>query len=261
MTEPVECAYSIDGDGPALFLIHGIGAASDAWRFMVPQLRERFTVITYDLRGHGASPVPVDTFGLDELVADLERVRERTGIERAHFAGHSLGGMIGPAYARRFPDRVLSLGFLSTAAGRTEDDSAKVWAVVRAMEEKGIANVLETLTGRWFTNNFIEKHPDIIQRRLKQVIDTNPDVFLNVFRIYAGTEMMPWLPVVSAPCLVLTGEFDGGCNPRLNEAIAGALPNAQLVILPDMKHAILVEAGDEVAAHMIRFIESQTTPG
>ena len=86
-----------------------------------------------DLRGHGASPLPDAEFGLDELVADLERVRERSGFERVHVAGHSLGGMIGPAYARTHPERVLSLGLLSTAAGRTEDDSAKVWAVVQAM--------------------------------------------------------------------------------------------------------------------------------
>ena len=64
-------------------------------------------------------------------------MRARSGFEQAHFAGHSLGGMIGPAYARKHPSRVLSLGVLSTAAGRTEDDSAKVWGVVRAMEEKG----------------------------------------------------------------------------------------------------------------------------
>ena len=115
---------------------------------MAPKLSGHFTVITYDLRGHGASPLTDGAFGLDELVADLERLRERTGFAQAHFAGHSLGGMIGPAYARRYPERVRSLGLLSTAAGRSDEDSAKVWGVVRAMEERGIAQVLGTLTDR-----------------------------------------------------------------------------------------------------------------
>ncbi len=254
MTVSIDCDYTIEGAGPPLFLIHGIGAARDAWRFMVPILRERFTVISYDLRGHGTSPVPNDPFGLDDLVADLERLRERTGIDRAHFAGHSLGGQIGPAYARIYPNRVLSLGILSTAAFRTEEDSAKVWGVVRAMEEMGIAKVLETLTARWFTDQFIANRPDLVKRRLKQVIDTNPDVFMQVFRIYAGTEMAPWLHEVLAPSLVLTGENDGGCNPRLNRLIENALPNSELVILPRYKHSILVEAADEVSAHLIRFM-------
>ena len=254
MTTAIDCAYTVQGNGPPLFLIHGIGAARNTWTKALPVLTKHFTVVTYDLRGHGASPLSTSEFGLDELVVDLERVREQTGFEAAHFAGHSLGGMIGPAYALKYPDRVLSLGLLSTAAFRTADDSAKVWNIVRAMEENGIPKVLETLTARWFTDDFIATHPDVVSGRLKQVIDTNPDVFLNVFRIYAGTEMAPWLDQVSAPSLVLTGENDGGCNPRLNTLIDKALPNSEMVILPDLKHSILLEAGDRVAEYIVRFI-------
>lgn len=253
MAEIIACEYTIEGHGPPLFLIHGIGAARDTWRFMTDQLAEHFTVVSYDLRGHGTSPMPSGEFGLDDLVNDLERLRERTGIEQAHFAGHSLGGMIGPAYTRRFPDRVLSLGLLSTAAFRTEEDSRKVHAVVSAMEERGIPNVLTTLTDRWYTDQFMEEHPEIVQRRLDQVIATDPDVFLNVFRIYASFEMAPWLHKITARALVLTGENDGGCNPRLNGLIDEALPNSDLVILPKYKHSILLEAGPLVAEHMIRF--------
>ena len=255
MTDTIECAYTVEGDGPPLFLIHGIGAARDTWRYLMPTLRQHFTVVSYDLRGHGASPLPDAPFGLDELVNDLEWVRAQTGIEQAHFAGHSLGGMIGPAYARKYPDRVLSLGLLSTAAFRTEDDSKKVWGVVKAMEDKGIPNILPTLTDRWYTDAFIEQHPEIVQRRLKQVIDTDPEIFLNVFRIYAGVEMGPWLHEIPHPSLVLTGENDGGCNPRLNKQIAEAMPNAELIVLPGYKHSILLETGETVADHIVRFIE------
>ena len=247
--------FSIEGKGPPLFLIHGIGAARNAWRFLLPVLREHFTVVTYDLRGHGSSELPDGEFGLDELVDDLEQVRIRTGIEQAHFAGHSLGGMIAPAYARKYPDRVLSLGLLSTAAGRTEEDSHKVWSVVREMESRGISEVLPTLTKRWYTDQFIEQHPDVVEARLKQVVDTDAAVFLNVFRIYAGTEMLPWLHEIKQPALVMTGENDGGCNPRLNRLIADSLPNSELVILPNYRHSILLEAGSEVADEIVRFIQ------
>ncbi|MEO0567116.1 MAG: alpha/beta hydrolase [Pseudomonadota bacterium] len=252
----IDCEFSIEGNGPPLFLIHGIGAARNTWAKAMPALTQHFKVVSYDLRGHAASPMPDAPFDLDDLVTDLERVRERTGIERAHFAGHSLGGMIGPAYALQYPNRVLSLGLLSTAAFRTEEDSTKVWAVVQAMEEKGIPKVLPTLTDRWFTDRFLEKHGDVVERRLQQVIDTDPEVFLNVFRIYAGTEMSQWLHQITAPSLVLTGENDGGCNPRLNREIEAALPNSQLVILPKLKHSILLEAGDQVAEHIVRFVDS-----
>ncbi|MEM7733205.1 MAG: alpha/beta hydrolase [Pseudomonadota bacterium] len=258
MTIPVDCAYSVEGSGPPLILVHGIGAARDTWRFLMPHLTQHFTTITYDLRGHGASPCPDLPFGLDELVADLETLRQKLGLDSCHIAGHSLGGMIGPAYARAYPDRVLSLGLLSTAAFRTEKDSQKVWAVVHAMEASGVPGVLQTLIDRWYTDAFIANHRDIVDRRLQQVIDTDPDVFLNVFRIYAGTEMASWLHEVVPPSLVLTGENDGGCNPRLNHQIDAALPHSELVILPDVKHSVLLEAGEQVARHMIRFIQDLT---
>ena len=250
----IDCVHTVVGEGPALFLIHGIGARKTAFQKLTEGLKDRFTCISYDLRGHGESSMPTGKFGLDDLVDDLEALRAKLGIEKAHFAGHSLGGMIGPAYALRYPERVLSLGLLSTAAFRTEDDSAKVKAVVAAMREKGIGQVLDTLTARWFTDAFAAARPDVIEWRKKQVMDTPGEVFLNVFDIYAETEMAPWLHEVTAPSLVLTGELDGGCNPRLNKLIAEAMPNSELVILEGLKHAILIEATDRVLPPMRDFL-------
>ena len=254
MSEPIRSAFSVEGEGPPLFLIHGIGASRHSWDGLVALLNRSYRCIAYDLRGHGKSPTPPPPYSLDDLVDDLECLRRELGIAKAHFMGHSLGGMIAPAYARRWPERVLSLGLLSTAAGRTADDAAKVKGVVRAMRERGIAPVLETLKERWFTPEFAAERPDVITRRMQQVVDTNPDVFLSVFDIYAETEMAPWLREVEAPSLVLTGEFDGGCPPRLNESIAGQLRRSELVILPGLRHAILLEAPERVAVPVLAFL-------
>jgi pimeloyl-ACP methyl ester carboxylesterase len=253
--DPIRSAFSVEGEGPPLFLIHGIGASRHSWDGLVGAVKHKFRCIHYDLRGHGLSPKPRPPYTLDDLVEDLEALRAELGIAKAHFAGHSLGGMIGPAYARRYPERVLSLGLFSTAAFRTADDSAKVKAVVAAMREEGIAPVLQALKHRWFTPEFAARRPDVVERRLLQVIDCDPEVFLSVFDIYAGTEMAPWIHEVKAPSLVLTGEHDGGCPPRLNEQIARAMPKAELVVLPGLRHAILLESADKVAAPMLAFLD------
>jgi pimeloyl-ACP methyl ester carboxylesterase len=86
------------------------------------------------------------------------------------------------------------------------------------------------------------------------VVDTPAEVFLNVFRIYAQTEMAPWLNQIAAPSLVLTGELDGGCNPRLNRFIADELPNSELVILSGLKHSVLIEAPDLIATAVQDFL-------
>tara|TARA_B100000965_G_scaffold320292_1_gene281315 strand:+ start:20 stop:793 length:774 start_codon:yes stop_codon:yes gene_type:complete len=254
--EALDCHYSVTGSGPAIFLIHGIGAAEDAWRFIAPKLSKNFTVITYDLRGHGKSPVTNKNFRLDELVLDLERVREKTNFDKAHFVGHSLGGMIAPYYAKNYPDRVLSVGMLSTVADRSEEDSKKVWKVINEMEEKGIDKTLEKLTTRWFTDEFIENNYELVARRLKQVVDTDPEVFLNVFRIYAKTEMISWLKELTKPCLLMTGENDGGCTPKHNEKMAKKIKNSKLVILPNLKHSFLIEAPNQITDNLINFINN-----
>lgn len=255
MRTPIRSALSIEGEGPPLFLIHGIGASRASWAGLVPLIRHKYRCISYDLRGHGVSPTPRPPYTLDDLVTDLEALRAELGIEKAHFMGHSLGGMIGPAYARAHPQHVRSLGLLSTAAFRTPEDSSKVKAVVAAMRQKGIAPVLETLKDRWFTPEFAAIRPDVITRRLQQVIDTDAEVFLSVFDIYAETEMAPWISEVKAPSLVLTGENDGGCPPRLNEKIAAALSDSHLVVLPKLRHAILLEGADKVAPPVLEFLD------
>ena len=253
----VDCVHSSSGSGPALFMIHGIGSRRSTWDGLLGTLEQHFTCIRYDLRGHGESPLTDVPFGLDELVEDLEALRKNLGVEQAHVIGHSLGGMIGPAYARKHPGRISSLGLLSTAAGRTQEDRSKVQAVIAAMEEKGIEPVLKTLIQRWYTDEFIEARPDAIEARIKQVVDTPAEVFLNVFHIYAETEMGPWLNEISTPSLVLTGELDGGCNPRLNQFIHDELQNSKLVILPGLKHSILIESPDLVARHVSEFLKRQ----
>lgn len=254
MTEAVDLSYEITGDGPPLYMVHGIGSRKATWGGLVPNLASHFTCVTSDLRGHGDSPVPATPYALDDMVADLEALRQKLGHEKIHVIGHSLGGMIGPAYARAHPDRILSVGLLSTAAGRTEEDRAKLKAVADAMKQKGVGPVISTLVARWYTDAFIAARPDAIAARIKQVEDTPENVFLSVFDVYSTTEMAPWLHEVTVPCLVLTGEHDGACSPRHNRFMADVLPDSELVILKDLKHSVLIEAPDQVLPHVKAFL-------
>ena len=250
----VEVAHTVTGEGPPLYLVHGIGSRRTTWDALLPALSEHFTCVAYDLRGHGDSPVPPVPYSLDELVDDLEALRVRLGHERIHVMGHSLGGQIGPAYARAHPARTSSVVLLSTAAGRTVGDSAGVKGVVAAMRDQGVEAVLTTLVDRWYTDGFIAAHPEVIEHRVEQVLGTPEDVFLSVFDVYASTEMLAWLPQVGCPCLVLTGEFDGACNPRLNAVIDDALPESELVVLPALKHSVLVEGPERVLPPVLDFL-------
>ena len=250
----IDSSYCISGSGPAIIFVHGIGARKSAWDKVIVHLEDRFTCVSYDLRGHGDSPKGELPYSLDVLCEDLEALRVSLNLQKIHIVGHSLGGMIGPQYAKSYPGNVLSVSLLSTAAFRTKDDQSKVIAIVESMRQKGIEPILNTLTHRWFTDQFIEEHYELVEFRLQQVLETDPEVFLEVFRIYAETEMSPWLNQINQPCLVLTGENDGGCNPRLNKLIAESLSHSELCIIDKLKHSILIEAPDLVGKRVRDFL-------
>ena len=90
----IEVAYTVSGQGPPLYMVHGIGSRRVTWDGLLPGLEEHFTCVRYDLRGHGGSPVPPVPYSLDDLVEDLEALRIRLGHDRIHVIGHSLGGQI-----------------------------------------------------------------------------------------------------------------------------------------------------------------------
>ncbi len=254
----VDCSYSIKGTGPAVFFVHGIGARKTSWDEVCKFLEKDFTCISYDLRGHGDSPKGLLPYSLEDLVDDLETLRQKLNIQKIHIVGHSLGGMIGPAYTKSFPENVISVSLISTAAFRTTEDRNKVQSVLESMQEKGIGPVLNTLTERWFTDQFINDRLADVEFRLEQVLETDPEVFLDVFRIYAETEMSPWLSKIKHPSLVLTGEYDGGCSPRLNHLIADSLSNSELCILKNYKHSLLIEAPYEVGEKVREFLLNQS---
>jgi pimeloyl-ACP methyl ester carboxylesterase len=187
------------------------------------------------------------------LVADLEEVRKLIGIERLSVFGHSLGGMVAPAYARAHPHRTTAIGLLSTAAFRTPEDSERVRAVAANIRAQGIEKLVDGFVSRWFTNEFLRSHPERVEARKRQVLATDATVFAEVFELYANTEMGSWLDELKLPALVLTGEHDINCSPRLNEQMAKALSGSHLVIVEGLKHGLVVEAPERVAREIHSF--------
>ena len=249
-------SYKITGYGDSIIFIHGIGSRHYTWNGVIEELKDEYQCITYDLRGHGESVVDESNFTLEDLVEDLENLRSFLDINKIHIVGHSLGGMIGTFYAKKYRDRLLSLSLLSTTAFRNVDDKNKILNIISEIKNKNLDNVLPSLINRWFTDDFIKNNQYIIDRRFKQIQDMPLKFFLNVFRLYALTEMGSWLNKITIPCLVMTGKNDLGCNPNLNKKIAEALPNAKLEIIDNLKHAITLEAPGLVGKKIRKFLNN-----
>ena len=249
-------AYNIIGRGESVIFIHGIGSRKYSWNGVIKELKDDYKCITYDLRGHGESEGGENEFTLDNLVEDLEKLRSHLNIDKIHLVGHSLGGMIAPSYIRKFQERVISATLMSTAAFRTIEDQQQILEIINRIMNEGLNTVMSSFIKRWFNDDFIENNQVIIDKRIKQVQETPLQTFLNVFRIYALTDIGPWLNEIKIPCLVMTGEHDLGCNPIINKKIANTLLNSKLEILYNLKHSITLEASQLVGNKIKKFLKS-----
>ena len=256
MPQPVRTDYTITGEGPAVFLTHGVGSRRSVWEQVVRHLAPHFRCIAYDLRGHVGHAPAAMSFGLDEFVADLEALRQHLRVETAHFVGHSLGGMIVPAYAHAHSSHIKSVGLISTVAFR--GDAAKVGMAnfVKKLDHGGTSAVVETLLDRWFTDEFRRSNPDNIAARKAQVLELEPRVYRETYKVYATADVGPLLPEIEVPAFVMTGEFDPSCGPAPNKKMAEALPQGELLILPDLRHSLLIEAPDIVGPALLKFLLS-----
>src|SRR3954454_1918658 len=94
---------------PALVFSHALGGDLSMWDRQIARFEEHYQILRYDLRGHGRSPQSASDFTIEDLGRDvLELLRDR-GIERAHFCGLSLGGMIGQWLGLHAPDCLFTL--------------------------------------------------------------------------------------------------------------------------------------------------------
>ncbi len=126
-------AVHIEGDGPPVVLVHGLGFTRQDWAPHVQTLvAAGYRALTYDQRGFGASSLPAEPYDMADLADDLGRVMSAAGVERAHVVGHSLGGMVVQQFAVTHPSRVLSL----LVASATSHNGRRASAFGQAMAQK-----------------------------------------------------------------------------------------------------------------------------
>src|SRR2546430_5886122 len=108
--------YVVDGRGPAVLLVHGLGGFAESWRHNIGYLGRHATVYAIDLPGFGSSGKPRATYGLAFFAQALRRFVEATGLGRVTLVGHSLGGAVAVAYAATHPESLERLALLGAEA-------------------------------------------------------------------------------------------------------------------------------------------------
>jgi pimeloyl-ACP methyl ester carboxylesterase len=255
-----ETRYAVEGDGPPVLLIHGVGARLDNWDRVAVLLARHFKVVRYDLRGHGKSSKVSGPYSLEMFADDASALLDHLGIARAHIAGHSLGGMIAITFARKHPRRVDRLAVLSAAAGRTEEERRKVKERIALIASGIPGDHFKNSLSRWFTDEFRAANPALMDQYAARNRENDPACYAAAYTVLATGEVAPDLPHVKAPTLVFTGEHDLGSNPRMSRFIHEGIAGSELRILPRLRHSILIEAPDIVAGLLEPFFQGRPIP-
>jgi pimeloyl-ACP methyl ester carboxylesterase len=254
----VEIAVRVEGAGPAVTLVHGVGADAASWDRIAERLVDRFTVVRADLRGHGRSS-RIERCRVDDFVGDLSATLDGAGVASTDLVGFSLGGLIAQWFAVGHPDRVRRLVLLSTVAERTPAERARVLERADKVRNEGIASVVSAAEDRWFTPAFKAANPEKVALRLTQLKANDHRSYAAAYRVFAEADEGIDFAKIRCPTLVATGENDIGSNPRMARRMHKAIAGSRLVILPELRHSILMEAPDIVADLILDFLAPAAT--
>jgi 3-oxoadipate enol-lactonase len=240
----IDIHYEISGSGPVVTLAHSLATDLTLWDGLTAELSKDFTVLRYDARGHGRTSAPEGHYDFPLLVADLVGLLDALNIERTHFVGLSMGGMLGQHFALAAPERLGKLVLVSTAS-RIPPEAGAVWderiATARA---QGMTAHVEATLARWFTAPYRAAYPEVMARIGALIAATPVAGFAGWGAAICTLDVTDKLGAVRAPTLVVVGADDPGTPPALSQTIAAAISGARLEIVPAASHQLVIEQAE-----------------
>ena len=239
-------AYERAGSGPALVLLHGyVGDGATTWRRQLDGLSDEFTVITWDAPGAGRSTDPPEGFGLDEYADCLAGFLEKLGLDTAHVAGLSFGGILALALQRRHSGRSSTLILASAYAGWAGSLPPEV-AEHRLRQALTLADgAPEAFVGALLPTMFSKTMPPETVDAFRASMEAfHPRGFRAMARASAE-DVRDVLPQVDVPTLLVYGDRDMRAPLTVAEALQAAIRGSRLMVLPDAGHLCSIEAPNE----------------
>lgn len=198
-------------------------------------------MLRYDTRGHGKTSAPPAPYTLELLADDLVALMDALGIERVHFVGISLGGMVGQVFALGHPERLASLVLCDTTSHYSPDARPAWEERIRTVREKGMEAMVEPTLARWFTPAFRAQRPDMMKRVAAMIRATPVEGYIGCCHAIPRIDTRTRLQEIRCPTLVIVGEEDPGTPVAMARAIHEAIPGSRLAVIPQASHLCNLE--------------------
>lgn len=239
--------YEVYGNGPAILLSNGYSATTRMWKPNIAALSERFTLILWDMRGHGQSGSPDEDRAYSEALTtqDMAALLDHLGFESAIIGGLSLGGYMSLAFNLDYPERVNALLIIDTGPGFKNDSARAQWnksAIARAdeLESKGEAALDASIRENAEPGSV---DPVGLARAARHMLTQS------------SPRVIESLPNITKPSLVLVGADD---TPFLAAAdyMAKKIPNAEKLVIPNAGHVSNIDQPDLFNDGVLEFLNT-----
>jgi len=239
-------AVDVEGEGPLLIFMHGIGGNRTNWRAQLPAFAPHFKAVAWDARGYGASDDYDGPLAFDDFVVDLKRVIEWFGEPRAHLVGLSMGGRIAMRFALAHPDRVATLTLVDTHEGfesftpekRREFVETRRAPLMSGKTPADIApGVARSLSGP-------HARPEHVQQLIDSIAALHKESYLKSLEATVNQVTVGDISRIAAPAHFIVGADDPLTPVSLHHAMAAKMGNPPVTVLPQAGHLSNIEQPD-----------------
>lgn len=254
--------YSVQGDGPAVVLLHPMPCDHSFWNDIVTVLSGKYRVILPDLRGMGESEAGEGPITMEEVGGDILLLLDTLQIDRAMFAGCSMGGYALYEIWRKAPARVQALAFCC-AKPQADTDAARLqrqeW--IAKIREGGTAEFIEAQLNRLIGPATRHNHPHRIAEARAMMQKVAPAAAIALMQgLAARPDSVETARGIRVPAFVLAGVEDPVSTPAEMRVLAETIRNggygAEYTELQDAGHFAPWEQPENVGRLLSRFFES-----
>jgi pimeloyl-ACP methyl ester carboxylesterase len=243
--DTLQLDYEVQGSGPDVILLHGLGFSSRlTWMHQISALARSYRVHAYDMRGFGGSNNPSGRQSVEQHALDLLALMDAVGIEQACLIGFSMGGWISQQFVLDHPERVRALVLSATTSGLRPEGAARFVARSLKVESEGLEGLVEDAIASTFAPETIVRDPDLVDLYRREFLDPvrNPrDAYARMFRALTVPNWSAQLGRIQCPTLILCGLKDQGSTRGQTptdaaEILHQGILGSRLEVFPDSGH-------------------------
>lgn len=252
-------AFTEQGSGPVVVLLHGFPLSRVMWAEQIRSLSASHRVIAPDLRGHGESPAPDAVYTMDSMADDVVELLDGLGVaEPVVVGGLSMGGYVALAMALKHPARLRALMLIDTRAAADSPEAAEQREVTAqsVLKAGNPGAMIAAMIPKLFGKTTLAQHPDRVGPMRDDMEKTSASGVVGALRGMAvRPDRREQLAEITVPTLVVVGEDDVIAPPDEARAIADALPDGRLEIIPAAGHLSPYENPQAVDEVVLRFLQ------